>query len=89
MDMRYRDLPCSFGVDYDIKAINHCLDWDAERRALERKGATDEELAGCRFAILCFRWQVDYYRCLFPDSVTIVAIDDENEVLLVYAPRSE
>jgi hypothetical protein len=32
---------------------------------------------------------VDYYRCLFPDSVTILAIDIEHKALLVYAPRSE
>ena len=54
MDMRYKDLPCSFGADFDIKVINRCLDWDAERQELERKGATEQELAGCRFAIVCF-----------------------------------
>jgi hypothetical protein len=29
---------------------------------------------------------MEYYRCLFPDSVTILAIDIDHEVLLVYAP---
>jgi hypothetical protein len=89
MDMRYRDLPCSFGADFDIKPINRCLDWDVERQELERRGATEQELAGCRFALVCFDWQMEYYRCLFPDSVTILAIDIDHEALLVYAPPAE
>ena len=89
MDMQYRGLPCSFGVDMDIKAINHCLDWDAERQELERRGATEQELAGCLFTIVCLPWQVEYYRCLFPDTVTIVAIDVNDMTVLEYAPPSE
>jgi hypothetical protein len=89
MDMQYKDLPCSFGADFDIKAINRCLDWDAERQELERRGATEQELAGCRFALVCFDWQMDYYRCLFPESVTIVAIDVENQTATEYPPSRE
>ena len=68
MDLRYQGLPCCVGFDLDIKAINRCLDWVTEHDGLA--GAER-----CGFAIACFTWQVAYYRCLFPDSATIVAVE--------------
>ena len=85
MDLRYQGLPCCVGFDLDIKAINRCLDW-----ASEHDGRTEDER--CGFAIACFTWQVAYYRCLFPDSATIVAVeatDDDTLEVVEYSPPEE
>lgn len=74
MDMRYKDLPCCFCGDLDVKRINPCRNWDAD---------------GSAYAIVCFDWQTDYFRYLCPQSAIIASIDVENMQVLEYRPCVE
>lgn len=77
MDLRYKGMPCAFCMDMDAKIINRCLSRVTERVSPEQAGVKQYELERCRFAVVCFEWEVQYFLALFAgfDGILMVGID--------------